>query len=99
METRGGHHVSGAQDAHHLKHVIIFGAEDRHPAQLFGNAAAGASVKRLGSGESHEHTMPLPTSINCLGDGRQVALKRGFHVSSVVMKIDGAVMTVFVCAT
>src|SRR5437660_6337759 len=91
--------MPGAQNTDHLKHVVIFGAENRHSAQLFGNPAAGTSIQLLGGTKGNEHAMPLPEAINRSSNGRKVTLEGSFYVSAVLVEIDSAVVAVFVSAT
>ena len=48
MKPRRSHQVRGAQNADHLKHVVILRAEDGRTAELLGYAVAGPGIQLLG---------------------------------------------------
>src|ERR1700688_736794 len=91
--------MPGAQNTDHLKHVVIFGAENRHSAKFFGNPAAGASVELFGGSESDEHAMTLAKAVHGFRNRTQVAFERIFYFSAVLVKVECSIMAVLVSAT
>ena len=51
--------MAGAQNTYHLEHVVIFGAENCHSTQLFGNPPTGPGIKLLGGSEGNKHAVAL----------------------------------------
>src|ERR1700682_217087 len=91
--------MSSAQNTHHLKHVVIFGAKNCHAAQLFGNPAASASVELLGGSEGDEHPVPLPETIDGFRNRSQVSFERVLDFRAFLVKVECSIMAVLVSAT
>src|SRR5579884_3817189 len=97
MKAGRRHQTSGAENADHLEHVVVLGAENCRPAELFGNTVTRAGVELLGCNQSNEHPMPLTECINSFSDSSQISLKRGINILTAFMKIERAIVAPLVC--
>ena len=87
-----------AKNGDELVHVVIVGGENREAWNLFDDGAAGDGVEALGCGENGEHAMVLLKRA-CRGDETvDVVLEFAIGLRAGCVKINGAVLAIFVSA-
>ena len=91
--------MTGAQNADHLVHVVVVGAEYGHSAQFFRNPARRPRIQPLGRNQNHKHVPSLAKRRHRVRNSSEILLVRTIGFRPRIMEVNGPVMTVLVSSS